>query len=163
MSLSENSRYVFNNVFGVIILSSKNRFLLLRGRAAGKWSFPKGHRELRESSYECAMRELREETSLSLTGLKPTVGPIKLAAGSYYLFRPKHEMEPVICDKKEVIDARWFTFNEIKQLPRNIDINRFIEIVSRPENSYVRNQLCGDEPPAKNMFTNCEIELPYFH
>jgi len=162
MSPSDNTKYVFNNVFGVIILSSQKRFLLVRGRATGKWSFPKGHRELRETSYECAMRELREETSLTLTGLKPTIGPVKLAAGSYFLFRPKHEMKPVICDKKEVIDARWFTFNEIKQLTANIDISKFVEIISRPENSHIRDELCGKELPTKNMFANCEIELPYF-
>lgn len=41
----------------------KYYILMIRHRAGGKRSFPKGHVEAGESEYETAMREVREETA----------------------------------------------------------------------------------------------------
>lgn len=41
----------------------KYYILLIRHRAGGKRSFPKGHVEAGESEYETALREVREETA----------------------------------------------------------------------------------------------------
>lgn len=111
------------------MLSPKGRYLLVKGAKTGKWSFPKGHLEmrLRETPYECAIRELREETGIVLTGLKPTLGPIKLMAASYYVFRPASEIAPVIVDRNEISDARWFSLYEIKNLLGNVDVSVFLK------------------------------------
>ena len=111
------------------MMSPKGRYLLVKGSKTGKWSFPKGHLEmqLRETPYECALRELREETGIVLTGLKPTLGPIKLMAASYYVFRPASEIAPVIVDNNEISDARWFSLYEIKNLLGNVDVSAFLK------------------------------------
>jgi len=118
-------------VYGVIMLSPKGRYLLVKGAKTGKWSFPKGHLEirLRETPYECAIRELREETGIVLPGLKPTLGPVKLMAASYYVFRPASEIAPVISDlaKNEISDAQWFSLHEIKNLLGNVDVSTFLK------------------------------------
>ena len=50
--------------------------LLLRHRHGGHWSFPKGHVEGEETEIETALREIREETGLSVSlreGFRHTV------------------------------------------------------------------------------------------
>lgn len=44
----------------------KLRILVLRHRLGGHWSFPKGHVEEGETEIETALREVREETGLSI-------------------------------------------------------------------------------------------------
>lgn len=117
--------YDIQQVYGTILISTRERILLVRGRRSGKWSFPKGHRELRESPYQCAMRELREETGIRLTQA-PVVGPCKLAAGSYYVFQTAVEYTPRPEDSSEVTEARWFTIKEMATLPSNIDVSDYL-------------------------------------
>ena len=128
-------QYTFNNVFGVIMMSPNFRFLMVRGRATGKWSFPKGHGELRETPYECAIRELQEETGITIGNMRPTIGPVKLKAASYYVFRPSWEMDVKIHDTKEVTEVRWFSLDEITTLSSNIDVSEFLRrhgLVAKP-------------------------------
>jgi len=51
-----------NLVYGTIIVSPDDKFLVVKGRQTGKWSFPKGHSYLEETELECALRETYEET-----------------------------------------------------------------------------------------------------
>jgi len=55
---------------GLAVILMKDDKVLLGKRknahGAGTWSFPGGHIELFEELYECAYRELREETGLTL-------------------------------------------------------------------------------------------------
>ena len=41
--------------------------ILLRHRFGGHWSFPKGHVEQGENEQQTAMREVKEETGVSIT------------------------------------------------------------------------------------------------
>lgn len=131
MTLSSSSDSNRGRVYGTIIVSPSERYLLVRGRATGKWSFPKGHLEFNEEPLACAMRELYEETGISLVGQKPTLGPVRLGrvndVGAYYfVFRPRKEVRPVIYDTNEVSDVRWFTLQEIASVPGNIDVSNFL-------------------------------------
>ena len=133
-----------NQVYGVILVSSRERILLVRGRKTGKWSFPKGHRELRESAYECALRELREETGIRLTHA-PIIGPCRLSAGSYYVFHSPCEYIAHPLDCTEVADARWFTLNEMATIPSNIDVSEYLR----------RNNV--KLLPTRNMYHRCQM------
>jgi len=128
MTLASSNK---GSVYGTIIVSPSERYLLVRGRATGKWSFPKGHLEFNEEPLACAMRELYEETGISLVGQQPTLGPIRLGrmddVGAYYfVFRPEKEFRPVIYDRNEVTDVRWLTLKEIASIPGNIDVSNFV-------------------------------------
>jgi 8-oxo-dGTP pyrophosphatase MutT (NUDIX family) len=133
-----------NQVYGVILVSSRERILLVRGRKTGKWSFPKGHRELRESAYECALRELREETGIRLIHA-PIIGPCRLSAGSYYVFHSPCEYIAHPLDYTEVADARWFTLNEMATIPSNIDVSEYLR----------RNNV--KLLPTRNMYHRCQM------
>ena len=55
---------------------SKFELLLLRHRAGGHWSFPKGHVEAGETEIQTALREVWEETGLNISlhdGFRETV------------------------------------------------------------------------------------------
>jgi 8-oxo-dGTP pyrophosphatase MutT (NUDIX family) len=50
-----------------LILKHDDKFLLVYGRTSKKWSFPKGKKNEKESSIDCAIREFEEETGILLT------------------------------------------------------------------------------------------------
>lgn len=44
----------------------KTRFLLIKHKQGGHWSFPKGHVEKNETEHQTALREVKEETGVSI-------------------------------------------------------------------------------------------------
>ena len=60
-----------------------NKYLMLRRRSdkrimPGVWMAPGGHREFNEGLFECARREIKEETGLSIKNIK-----VKIAGNAY--------------------------------------------------------------------------------
>jgi 8-oxo-dGTP pyrophosphatase MutT (NUDIX family) len=119
-----------HKVYGTVMISAANRILLVKGRRTGKWSFPKGHKQRSEGYLECAMRETEEETGISLRGQKH-ISCHKLSVGEYYFFEVDEELEPCVRDGEEVEDAAWFSLDEIRELPCNVDVNHFVERILR--------------------------------
>ncbi len=110
-------------VYGGIIQSVNNRFLLVRGRLSGKWSFPKGHIEPGETALQCVCREIREETGYNI--LPAPLRCVPLHGGTYYLFWMPVEPEPIPRDTNEIMEAGWFTPEEIKGMTTNVGVNSF--------------------------------------
>ena len=112
-----------NQVYGAILISSRQRILCVRGRRTGKWSFPKGHPNLGESAYECAKREVYEETSVNLPLQVERIIPLK--TGSYYIVRSP-ELTCQTRDPEEVMDIAWLSISDLQRSPVNLDINTFL-------------------------------------
>lgn len=111
-------------VYGCICISTNNRVLLVKGRKSKKWSFPKGHRENTDySTLECALRELKEETGLVLRNNYLCVKKYK--AAEYYIYSMSEESRLIPYDTREIEDAGWFTFDEVKELSKNVDVSMF--------------------------------------
>ena len=52
---------------GAIIFDSDLNLLIVHQKRSGKWSIPKGHlKNEKEDKFECAKREIREETGLNI-------------------------------------------------------------------------------------------------
>ena len=111
------------DVFGGIIQNSQGKYLLVRGRQSGKWSFPKGHIEPNESELECVCREVREETGIM--ELPNPLRCIPLRAGVYYLFWMPNDVVLSPRDNNEIAEAGWFSEEEAGQLRMNIDANTY--------------------------------------
>lgn len=112
-----------HRIYGAICVSPENTVLLVKGRRSGKWSFPKGHIEAEETTLECALRELYEET-----GLKPDQKPIgsyKLSVGQYFIFEFK-EIETAVRDHNEIEEAEWVHFDKLSRMNCNVDVNNFL-------------------------------------
>lgn len=127
-------------VYGCICISATNKVLLVQGRQGEKkWSFPKGHRELYDStSLQCALRELREETGLILD--KSYVGSKRFRAGEYFIYLLPHELQPKPQDTKEIQNARWFTVAELVTLNKNVDVSMFTQTIHRSmQNESIQN------------------------
>lgn len=121
-----------NQVFGCILEfqdEQETRYLCVKGRKSGKWSFPKGHPNSNEEPYDCALRELMEET-----GLVPPRFPLRihqLATGLYYHYRVYEELVGCAEDTAEVEDIQWLTVSELRRMPINVDVSTFLKRIQR--------------------------------
>lgn len=112
-----------HRIYGAICVSPENTILLVKGRRSGKWSFPKGHLETQETSLECALRELYEETGLQMNE-KP-IGSYKLSVGQYFFFEMKEEATTVV-DTNEIEEAAWIPVDRLSDMDCNVDVNNFL-------------------------------------
>ena len=121
------------NIFGAIIqCPSTSRYLMVLGRKAMKWSFPKGHAEVAESDFECLVREIFEETGYIDTEMPYPIRNIQLKVGSYYEFHMSEEFEIKPVDTKEIVEGKWMTKEEILALEMNIDASYYFRILLAP-------------------------------
>ena len=90
------------------------------------WSFPKGHRErCDKTSLDCALRELKEETGISLH--RDYISTKRFKAAEYYIYEIAEEYRTFIQDTREIEDADWFTYEQICELKKNIDVSLFCQ------------------------------------
>jgi 8-oxo-dGTP pyrophosphatase MutT (NUDIX family) len=112
-----------SSVYGGIIRSTDGKYLLVKGRRAMKWSFPKGHLKLNETPLDCAGREIFEETGCRK--LPNPCGFVKIKMARYYLFDVPFTFDVAPMDFKEVCDIGWFTRDQAAALVLNVDAHQF--------------------------------------
>lgn len=113
-------------VYGVILINSKGHVLLVRGRQGGKWSFPKGHKKRSESDLQCALRELEEETGITLcssVAQEPTYH--KLAKAGYFLYTVDDTCCARVNDSNEIDEVAWWPVLELPICNSNVDVSLF--------------------------------------
>lgn len=112
------------DVFGTILYSPQGRFLAVRGAKSQKWSFPKGHPEGNETELECALRETREETGLTLPSNYHS--QITLGTGRYFVYYVDSEPQTTIQDTQEVQSTAWLTAGQLNRAQHNVDVSWFL-------------------------------------
>jgi 8-oxo-dGTP pyrophosphatase MutT (NUDIX family) len=152
--IANSIRKAANISCGIILKSKKElRYLIVQGPVVngrpGIWSIPKGHpnaskevlevqgpfswytktedSEYNECAQCCAIRELEEET-----GIKVSEKDFK--GGSYlrrYFIVETEDILPVVGQKDEVINYKWATISELRELMPNCnsDLKRFINFI----------------------------------
>ena len=112
----------YPNRAGCILFDdSTQKVLCVCNRASQKWGFPKGHQEKYESIRECALRELREETSVVLDF--PSLHHARLIShkgrNKFFLVHVP-SAQSLRCldrhDENEISDIQWFTLDELAML-----------------------------------------------
>jgi 8-oxo-dGTP pyrophosphatase MutT (NUDIX family) len=119
-----------HKVFGCICIRKDNKILLVRGRQTGKWSFPKGHMKGNETSHQCALRELFEETGILMNTSEPCIGHKKLSIGEYFLYEFTMDVIPEVQDTCEVCDIGWFSLEDMNNLCVNRDVSTFTNLIT---------------------------------
>jgi 8-oxo-dGTP pyrophosphatase MutT (NUDIX family) len=111
---------------GVLACGEDGRVLLQRRRDTGQWAIPMGKQELGETVAECAIRETREETGVTVevTGILGIYSdPGHIVAYSDGEVRQEYEVillgrpvsgKPTVND--EASDVGWFTIAELDGL-----------------------------------------------
>ena len=111
---------------GVLAADGNGRVLLQRRRDTGQWAIPMGKQELGETAAQCAIRETREETGVTVevTGILGIYSdPGHIVAYSDGEVRQEYEVillgrpvsgQPEVND--EASDVGWFTIAELDSL-----------------------------------------------
>lgn len=115
-----------------IILIHNNKYLLVQGIHSKKWSFPKGCIETGETAFDCAIRELEEETGVKLNNSTDKLINTYLYNNTqlYSYSSNRDSIDVCINDNKEISKIRWFTDYELKKLQfneRNKSLGMYIE------------------------------------
>ena len=99
------------------VRNGKREYLILM-QTNGSWSFPKGHMEPGESETETSLRELKEETGLTVVGNPENSATLEYALSPYgrkqvvlFLYEVWGEVTPQIT---EIMKYRWAKPEELK-------------------------------------------------
>jgi 8-oxo-dGTP pyrophosphatase MutT (NUDIX family) len=118
---------------GIIKCKTTEKYLLVQG-PTGKWSFPKGHKELNETPFECAEREIYEETGLLIKNIH-LQQIIRASLYFYFLIEIDEELKTKEEDKIEIINIQWYSLEEIEKIIKNQDVNAYFNYLSKKNNN----------------------------
>ncbi len=101
------------------IIEKEGKYLLVqeaKKKCYEKWNFPAGHLDFNESLEQGAIREIKEETGcdVKLDGVCYVANRI-LEDGLFVMivFNAKLINENIEFDKEEILDVKWFDYDEI--------------------------------------------------
>jgi len=123
------SHCVSSHVYGAILLNEEKETVIIKGKKSGKWSFPKGHGNFKETPLEASIRELKEETGVNMTGVKPD-DEVRFNSGTYFVFFLQERVELIPEDTEEVEEAIWIYTSRIQSLNTNKDLKSFCKHVN---------------------------------
>ena len=113
---------------GAIIFNKNlNRILLVRNRTHKKWGMPKGGIKENETTYQCAYREVFEETGINLNEKGTIFGKIDIRNQHYLLVHMEEFVEYSIQDTQEIDKIGFFPLRYLKNLNSNIGLKLFTE------------------------------------
>lgn len=114
------------------VLEKDGKYLLVqeaREDIHGKWNLPAGHLDMGETIFDAAKREVKEECGLDaqLTGVCQ-IGKWEANEniGVSIIFATKVLGGEIKLDKNEILDAKWFTHEEILQMREQLRMDSFV-------------------------------------
>ena len=143
-----------------------------------EWGFPKGRRNNQEKDFECAIRELKEETGFSLQNIKPVknIMPFEeVFSGSNYKSY-KHKYFLVMYEETnndsmnnfergEVSDMKWKTYDECIRCIRhyNVEKLRMIEKVNATLTNYAIHHVINNDMETGESVDDSRPEASILH
>ena len=114
------------------VLEKNGKFLLVQEaqeKCRGKWNIPAGHLDPNETIFEGAKREVFEECGckVELSGVV-TIANKVLQDDTFVgiVFSTKIIEENIKFDKEEILDVKWFTYEEIIDMKEKLRDSKFI-------------------------------------
>lgn len=114
------NKYLMVPVVAGVIIKKDDRYLLVQERkksAYGLWNFPAGHVDIDESIEEAAVREAKEEVGYDIKLIKKiSVHQNSVNEPVKHVFYAEIIAGELNFPKEELLDANWFSFDEIKSM-----------------------------------------------
>jgi 8-oxo-dGTP pyrophosphatase MutT (NUDIX family) len=126
-----------------VLVSPDGETVVIRGRQSGKWSFPKGHGSTTETPLEACVRELKEETGIQLSGIKPD-DELRFKSGTYFVFYVLEKLPLMPEDTTEVIESMWVPLLRLPFLYGNKDLNSFCHWINTEKVLYKARKSLDD-------------------
>ena len=126
---------------GVGVIVKRNRQVLMGRRAGshgpGTWNFPGGHLEFNESIFDCARREVAEETGIRIKNLScgPYTNDIFINENKHYItcfvITDYASGRVKIMEPEKCLAWRWFDWDKLPQ-PLFLPIRNLIKTGFNP-------------------------------
>ncbi len=108
------------------VIEKDGKFLLVqeaKERCRGKWNIPAGHLDPNETIFEGAKREVLEETGckVELAGILQVANRVlENDTWMSVIFSTKLIEENIVFDKNEILDVKWFTYEELLNMKKEL-------------------------------------------
>ncbi len=108
------------------VIEKDGKFLLVQEaqeRCRGKWNIPAGHLDPNETIFEGAKREVLEETGckVELTGILQVANRVlENDTWMSVIFSTKLIEENIVFDKNEILDVKWFSYEELLNMKEEL-------------------------------------------
>lgn len=126
------------------ILEKDGKYLLVQEKkeeVKGKWNIPAGHLNFNETLIDGAKREILEETgfNVELTGISSIHNIIlKDQVLISVLFSTKIIDENISFDKNEILNAKWFSYEELINMKDELrSYDWIVETINNVKNNNV--------------------------
>jgi len=158
MTVEKKQTYVGAGIILVQMEShGEKKYLLLKGRVGGVWSFPKGHPELcdKQSPLRTAVRETVEETGL-IAGQDYTIlgNSIRFGKRPYWIGVLRGPCT-ITVNQKEHTEAVWMTWEEVAALQNtNTDVRCWVKKSRGTNGEFMRLLSYLEQPGMLEMHSN---------
>lgn len=121
-----------------VVIKKDGKYLLVqekKPKAYGLWNFPSGRIDVGESFEQAAAREAKEESGYDVELIKK-IGIFQAVPtdGVKHIFEAKIIGGELKFPEDEILDAKWFTFDEIKQMKDKLRNRYILETINILEN-----------------------------
>lgn len=117
---------------GIIFNQDLTEILLVKGKEHGKWGPPKGHLEKNESELEGGLREIKEETGISILLEDPKTTPscVRVMNTKLFIFNviDKEKLTLNYEDINEIDEISWKKIDQLNMLDST---NRILKEIIR--------------------------------
>ena len=124
------------------IIEKEGKYLLVqeaKKKCYEKWNFPAGHLDFNESLEQGAIREIKEETGcdVKLDGVCYVANRI-LEDDLFVMivFNAKLINENIEFDKEEILDVKWFDYDEIVNKMESMLRGNYVRKAARSKNNF---------------------------
>ena len=118
-----------------VVISDFNKILLIQEKGKeiyGKWNFPGGRLDPGESVEEGAIREAKEETGFDVRLIKQLLQVDRPGGTVLNAFLAEITGGSLDIPDHEILDAKWFTLDEINNMKQNLrDADYILETLGK--------------------------------
>lgn len=125
------------------LIEKDGKFLLVqeaKEKCRGKWNLPAGRLALNETVLDGAKREILEETGCTVELTKILEIGNRIAENNIWLciiFATTLLEENIVYDKKEILDVKWFSYEELLNMKNEL---RSYDLIINSISAFVYNK-----------------------